>query len=56
MESQKWCPTHKFFYVLSSVTQSLFLLGFSSSSDNITASSKKSTSMNELTIVFEVTI
>ena len=32
------------------------LLGFSSSSDNITASSKKSTSMNELTIVFEVTI
>ena len=34
-QSKKWCPSHKFFFALFSVTQSLFLLGFSSSSDNI---------------------
>ena len=34
---------HKFFYGLFSVTQSLFLLGFSRRTDNITARNKKST-------------
>ena len=48
--------SHKFFYVLFSVTQSLFLLSFSWSPDNITASNKKSTSKKEHTSVSEVTI
>ena len=34
---------HKFFYGLFSVTQSLFLLGFSRRTDNITARNKKGT-------------
>ena len=42
VQSKKWCPSHKFFFVLFSVTQS-FLLGFSWSSDNITVSKKKNT-------------
>ena len=28
MHSKKWCPSHKFFYILYSVTYFLFLLGF----------------------------
>ena len=39
-----------------SMTQSLFLLGFSWSSDNITASNKKSTSKKEPTSASEITI
>ena len=31
--SKKWCPSHKFFHVLFYVTHSLFLLGFSWSSE-----------------------
>ena len=38
------------------VTQSLFLLGFSLSPDNITVSNKMSTSKKEPTIVSEITI
>ena len=37
-------------------TQSLFLLGFSSSPGNITASNKKSTSMKVPTIISEIAI
>ena len=55
VQSKKWCPSHKFFYVLFSVTQSLFLLGFSWSLDSITASNKKNTSKKEPTSVSEVT-
>ena len=55
MQSKGWCPWHKFFYVLFSVTQS-FLLGFSWSSNNITASNKKSTSRKGSTSVSEITI
>ena len=40
VQSKKWYLSHKFFYVLFSVTQS-FLLGFSWSSDNIPVSEKK---------------
>ena len=40
-QSKKWCPSHKFFYVLFLVTQSLFLLGFSWSPDNIIVSKKR---------------
>ena len=42
VQSKMWCPSHKFFYVLFFVTQSLFLLDFSKSPDNISASNKKS--------------
>ena len=50
-----WCPTHKFFYVLYSVTQSLYLFGFSWSSDNTTASNKKGTFKKDPTSVSEIT-
>ena len=33
-QPKKWCPAYNFFYVLFFVTQSLFLLGFSSSPDS----------------------
>ena len=56
MQSKKWCPSHKFFYELFSVTQSLFLLGFSRGPDHITASNKKKTPKNELSSVSEMTI
>ena len=56
VQSKKWCPSHKFFYVPFSVTQSLFLLGFSWSPDNITASNKSSTSKKEPASESEVTI
>ena len=56
VQSKKRCPSLKFFCVLFSVTQSLFLLGFSSSSDNITASNKKSTSKKKSTSVSEISI
>ena len=52
---KKWCPSHKFSYVLFSVTQT-FLLGFSWSSANITLSKKKSTSKKEPTTITEITI
>ena len=42
VQSKKWCPWHKFFHVLFSVSQSFFLLGFSSGTNNIIASNKKS--------------
>ena len=48
--------SYKFFYVLFSVTETLFLLGCSRSSDNITASNKKSTSEEEPSSVSEMTI
>ena len=60
---KKWClshkflyVSHKFLYVLFPVTQSLFLLGFSSSPGNITASNKKSTSKKVPTSISEITI
>ena len=56
VQSKQWCPSDKFFYLLFSVTESLFLLGFSQSSDNITASNKKSTSNKEPLIVSKITI
>ena len=56
MQSKKWYSSHKFVYVLFSVTQSLYLLGFSWSSDNITASRKKSISKKKPTSVSETTI
>ena len=40
VQSKKWCPSHKFFNVLFSVTQS-FLLGFSWSSGNIIVSKEE---------------
>ena len=43
VQLKKWCPLRKFPYVFFSVTQS-FLLGFSWSSDIITASNKINTS------------
>ena len=55
VQSKKWCPWHKFFYVLFSVTQS-FLLGFSWSFDNITVSNKKNTFKKEPKSVSEITI
>ena len=55
VQSKKWCPSHKFFYVFFAVTKS-FLLGFWCSSDNITASDKKSTSKKEPTSLFEITM
>ena len=54
--SKKWCPSHIFFNVLFSVTQSLFLLGFSSSPNNNTASNKNSTSKKVPTGISEITI
>ena len=56
VQSKKSCPAQKFFYVLFSVTQSLFLLSFSWSPDNITASNKKSTSKKSPTSLSEITI
>ena len=56
VQSKKWCSSHKFFYVPFPVTHSLFLLGFSWSSDNIKMSNKKSTSKKEPTSVSEVAI
>ena len=53
---KKWCPSHKLFYVLFSVTHYLFLLGFLWSPDNITTSNKKNTSRKEPTIVSEITL
>ena len=53
---KKWCLSHKFLYVPFSVTQSLFLLDFSSSADNITASIKKSTLKKVPTSISEITI
>ena len=53
VQLKRW---HKFFYVLFSVTQSLFLLGFSQSPNNITASNKKSTSKKKPSSVSEITI
>ena len=38
VQSKKWCLPHKLFYVIFSVTQSLFLLGVSWGPGNITAS------------------
>ena len=52
-KQKKWCSSSKFFYVLCFVAQSP-LLGFSRSSDSITASNKKShpraISISEVTI------
>ena len=56
MWSKKARPSHKFFYVLFFVTESLLLLGFSWSTDNITASNKKNTSKKEPPSVSEITI
>ena len=55
VQSKNWYPSHKFFCPLCPVTQS-FLLGFSWSSDSITASNKKCTSKKEPTSVSEITI
>ena len=55
MQSKTWCPSHKIFYVLFSVTQSFFLV-FSGSSDNNTVSKKTSTSKKEPTSMSEITI
>ena len=55
VQSKKWYPSHKFFYVLFSVTQS-FLLGFSWSFDSVTANNKKCTSKKDPTSVSEITI
>ena len=54
VQSKQWCPSHKFLYVLFSVTQSLFLHGISSSSNNITVSNKKSTSKKDPTGASEI--
>ena len=56
MQSKKWCTSNKLFYVILSVTQSLFLLGFSWSPDNATTSNKKSTSKKQSTSVSRITI
>ena len=53
---KKWSPSHKFLYVLFSITQCLFLLRFSSGPDNITASITKSTSKKVPTSISEITI
>ena len=52
MQSRKWCPSHKFLYVLYSLAQS-FLLGFWRNSNNTTANSKKNTSKKESISVSE---
>ena len=56
VQSRQWCPLQKFFYALFSVTQSLFLLDFSSSPGNIIASNKKSTSKKVPASISEITI
>ena len=56
VQSKKWCPSHNFFCVLFSVTQSLFLLGFSSSTDDITTRNKRSISKKVSTSIVEITI
>ena len=56
VQSKKWCPSHKFFDVLFSVTQPLFLLDFSWRFDNITANNKNSTSKKRPTNVSEITM
>ena len=56
VQYKKWCPSHKFFYAIFSVTQSLFLLGFSSNPGNITATNKKSSSKKVPTSISEITI
>ena len=53
---KRQCPSHKFFYVLFSVTQFSFLPGFSSSPGNITASIKQNTSKKVPTSISEITI
>ena len=60
---KKWClshkflyVSHKFLYVFFPVTQSLFLLGFSSGPGNITASNKISTFKKVSTSISEITI
>ena len=55
-QSKKWCPSHKFFYALFSVTQTLFLLGFASNPGSITATNKKNTSKEVPTSISEITI
>ena len=54
--SKSRCLSRKFFFVLFSVTPSLFLLGFSQSSHNITASSKSSASRKKPTSVSKITL
>ena len=59
--NKKWhrkegVQSRKFFYVLFSVTQSLFLLVFSISPGNITANNKKSTSKKVPTSISKITI
>ena len=55
VQSKEWCPSHKLFCVLFSVTQS-FLPGFSWSSDKITVSKKKSTSKKEATSISKINV
>ena len=55
-QSKKWCLSHKFFYALFSVTQTLFLLGFASNPGSITATNKKNTSKEVPTSISEITI
>ena len=55
VQSKKWYPSHRFFCVLFSVTQS-FLLGFSWGSDIITGNNKKCTPKKEPYSVSELTI
>ena len=58
--NKKWYRTDgvlsKKVNLLFSVTQSIFLLGFSRSSDSTTASNKKSTSKKEATSASEITL
>ena len=53
---KRQCPSHKFLYVLFSVTQFSFLPGFSSSPGNITASISQNTSKKVPTSISEITI
>ena len=55
VQSKKWYPSHKFLHVLFPIIQS-FLLGFSWSSDSITASNQKCTAKKEFSTVSEITI
>ena len=53
-----WCPSHKFFYVLLSVTQSLFLLNktlIKLNTQKKKKKKKKSTYKKEPTSVSEIT-
>ena len=54
VQSRKWYPSEKFFYALFSVTQSLFLLGLSSSPGDITTSNKKSASKKVPTSISQI--